>query len=62
VTKDIEKLKSFASQNRFLIVFGRGKIIAGLKAKSSGRMLSPSGKMVDWNSGKTNYAARWFKV
>jgi hypothetical protein len=62
VTKDIEKLKAFASQNRFLIVFGRGKTIAGLKAKSNGRMLSPSGKMVGWNSGKTNYAARWFKV
>lgn len=61
VTKDVQKLKASKSNDRFLLVFGPGKMIDRLTVKSSGEPLSSGGKLVRWNAGKTDYAAQWFR-
>jgi hypothetical protein len=62
VTKDVEKLQTSKSDDRYLLVFGPGKIIDQVKVISSGQRLSSRGRVVRWNAGKTDYAARWFGV
>jgi hypothetical protein len=62
VTNDVKKLKASNSTERFLLIFGRSKIVSHRKAKSDGKAISRGGKPVSWDAGKTNYAARWIKV
>lgn len=64
VTKDVRKLTESKSDERFLLTFGRGKTIETIKIKSGGSLLRPrgKGKLVRWNAGKTDYAARWYGV
>jgi hypothetical protein len=62
VTKDVQKLKASNSNDRFLLVFGPGKILAAQHANSDGKDLSWGGEVVRWEAGKTDYAARWIKV
>lgn len=63
VTKDVRKLMAMDSNDRFLLVFGPGKIVDGLTLKSNGELfLAPAGKLVRWNSGMTDYAAQWYRV
>ena len=62
VTKDVAKLKASKCKDRFILIFGTDKILARRKAKSNHKPLSWGGKIVHWNAGKTNYAARWIRV
>lgn len=62
VTNDVGKLRLFNCDERYLLVFGRGKSIDGLQLKENGNVLTRGGKVVRWDTGKTDYAARWFSV
>ena len=64
VEKDIKKLMMYNDKhdaNGYLLVFGHYKFISVLKF-SKGLSYKSSGKVVNWNSGKTNYAACWYKI
>ena len=64
VDKDIDKLKIYNQKYKFhgyILVFGYFKHIDNLKF-SNGKKFISAGKTIHWNSGKTNYAARWFKI
>jgi len=52
-----EKYKSHG----YILVFGYFSDIQNLKFSNQKKFIS-SGKTVHWDSGKTNYAARWFKI
>lgn len=58
---DISKLKlharSYGSKG-YLIVFWRSPIAPHLAGLTDYR----SGKAVEWNTGKTSYSARWFRI
>jgi hypothetical protein len=63
VMKDIEKLKASNCDDRFLIIFGRYKMLTKHYASlSRDEKLRWDGKIVHWNAGKTHYAANWIRV
>jgi hypothetical protein len=62
VTKDVTRLNASKPKDRFLLIFGNNKILTRRKAKSNGEPLSWGGKIVRWDAGKTDYAARWIRV
>jgi hypothetical protein len=62
VTNDVEKLRLTQCDERFLLAFGRGDVFERLKLKANRKVLTPSGSLVRWKAGMTDYAARWFRV
>lgn len=63
VDNDIQKLKAYSNTYNspgYLIVFGQYKYISNLKFSNDPRFES-KGKLVNWDSGKTNYAACWYR-
>jgi len=62
---DFEKLMQFIAENPdsrgYLLIFGHLKFVGDFKLKGSPRVLS-RGKCVQWNAGKTEYAAQWLRV
>ncbi len=64
VDNDIDKLIMYNNKyksNGYILVFGYFSDIQNLKFSNNKKYIS-SGKIVHWDSGKTNYAARWFKI
>ena len=61
---DIEKLKIYNRElgtPGYIIVFGHHTYISRLKF-SKDQSFIKSGKLVHWDSGKTNYAACWYQI
>lgn len=60
-TNDIEKLKLHAGDKDalgYLLIFGPFNAVDKSKVAEAISV----GKLVDWNAGKTHYAAQWFRV
>lgn len=60
--KDIQKLHDHHNQTgavECLLLFGKGEMIKKVKKPKGTKSV---GKLVTWDSGKTCYAARWYRV
>jgi hypothetical protein len=59
--RDIEKLQTYGQQKKapgYLLIFGPNKFVS----ESRPAKFLCQGKLVEWTTGKTKYAARWFRV
>jgi hypothetical protein len=62
VTNDVDKLRLTSCSDRCLIAFGRGRVLEKTKLRAKGVQLKKEGRLVRWPSGKTDYAARWYRI
>ena len=62
VSTDIEKLRMVSCSDRFLLLFGRGDVLDRPELRTRSEALETGGKLVRWEAGKTDYAARWFRI
>ena len=63
IAGDLEKLRSTDAEQKYLLIFGEEKVVDAFTG-DQGTKLPPaknSGKVVNWNTGKTHYAARWYR-
>ena len=64
INNDINKLKEcnkLYGANGYILVFGYFNILNKLKFSHNNKYIN-YGKIVYWDSGRTNYAARWFRI
>ncbi len=62
LTRDAQKLMKSKSDFRFILVFGKFKVIRGLKAKVDGQVIKRAGDIVRFNAVETDYAATFYSV
>ena len=63
ISGDLEKLSSTDAEQKYLLIFGFADVVNAFEGEK-GAKLPPaknSGKVVEWNSGRTHYAARWYR-
>lgn len=63
INNDIKKLEQYSKLYDSLgyeVVFGQYKFLKNLKFSGNPKTIS-KGKLVHWDSGKTNYAACWYR-
>jgi hypothetical protein len=60
---DLAKLKSTTATQKYLLVFGQAEVINNFVGDKASKLppKRSSGKVVHWDSGKTHYAARWYR-
>jgi len=60
--KEVRKLKSTNADQLYVLIFGVGATINKLRVTANNTELNMHGKLVEWNAGKTYYAARWLRI
>ena len=63
ISGDLEKLRATDAAQKYLLIFGHADVVKTFEGEKRARLppAKNSGKVVEWNSGRTHYAARWYR-